>query len=78
MFHLNGSSSALGSGKDKHEIAGGPDDLIWGGTNYDCSGVMAVVEYAKAHKIPIICEINRGSEENVNKLLDLIKDDLEV
>jgi endonuclease IV len=77
MFHLNGSSSSLGSGKDKHEIAGGPDDLIWGSTNYDSSGVMAVVEYAKLHKIPIICEINRGSEENVNKLLDLIKDELE-
>ncbi len=30
MFHLNGSSAALGSGKDKHEIAGGPDDKIWG------------------------------------------------
>ncbi len=77
MFHLNGSSSGLGSGKDKHEIAGGPDDKIWYGINYDNSGVRAVVEYAKEHNIPMICEINRGAESDVVVLLDLIKEKLE-
>ena len=79
MFHLNGSSSALGSGKDKHEVAGGPDDCIWGDQhekgliNYDNSGIRAVVEYAKKHDIPMICEIKRGNESDVVETLELIK-----
>ena len=79
MFHLNGSSSARGSGKDKHEIAGGPDDCIWGDEhengiiNYDISGIRAVVEYAKKHNTPMICEIKRGAEKDVIETLELIK-----
>jgi len=74
MFHLNGSSSALGSGRDKHEIAGGPDDCIWGDYEYDENGVRAVVEYAKKHNTPLICEIKRGAEEDVVLMLELIKE----
>jgi endonuclease IV len=73
MFHLNGSSAALGSGKDKHEIAFGPDDRIWHGINPEDSGVKAIVEFAETRNIPIICEINRGTEKNVKKSIKIIK-----
>ena len=69
QFHLNGSSAARGSGKDKHEIIFGPDDLIWKGVPPAKSGVRAVVEFALANNITIICEINRGKEEDVKKSL---------
>ncbi len=73
MFHLNGSSAQRGSGKDKHEIAFGPDDLIWHGIKPESSGVRAIVEFAEERGIPIICEINRGTEENVKKSMAVIK-----
>lgn len=73
MFHLNGSSAIRGSGKDKHEIAFGPDDLIWYGIKPENSGVRAIVEFAEARSIPIICEINRGTEANVKKSIAAIK-----
>jgi endonuclease IV len=72
QFHLNGSSAKRGSGKDKHEIAFGPDDLIWNGIVPSKSGVRAIVEYALEHNVTIICEINRGAEENTKKSLKSI------
>jgi len=77
MFHLNGSSAALGSGKDKHEIAFGPDDVIWGGTPPKTSGVFAILEFSNGQNIPIICEINRGTEANVRRSIAKIKSMLE-
>ncbi len=74
MFHLNGSSAIRGSGKDKHEIAFSPDDIIWHGIEPKKSGVYALVQFALDHKIPIICEINRGDEENCTRSIDTIKD----
>ncbi len=73
MFHLNGSSVVRGSGKDKHEIVFGPDDVIWKGIKPANSGVRAIVEFAEKRKIPIICEINRGTEANVRKSMVAIK-----
>ena len=73
MFHLNGSSAARGSGKDVHEIAFGPDDIIWNGVKPRDSGVRAVVEFAKRSSISIICEINRGHQSDVEESLEKIK-----
>jgi deoxyribonuclease-4 len=73
MFHLNGSSAKCGSGKDKHEIAFSPNDLIWYGISPSKSGLRAVVEFAVKYNCTIICEINRGSEEDVISSLDIIK-----
>jgi deoxyribonuclease-4 len=73
MFHLNGSYAKLGSGKDKHAIAFSSVDLIWYGIKPEESGVRAIVEFATKYKIPIICEINRGSEEEVVASLSAIK-----
>lgn len=74
MIHLNGSSAILGSGKDKHEIAAGPDDLIWHNIEYKKSGLYAIVKYATKKKIPMICEINRGKEAYVKKLIRTLFD----
>jgi len=73
MFHLNGSSAILGSGKDKHEIAFGPDDVIWNSIDMDDSGVKPIVEFAIKNACTIICEINRGLEQDTIKSLNAIK-----
>jgi deoxyribonuclease-4 len=73
MFHLNGSSAVLGSGKDKHEIAFSPDDVIWHGVDPDKSGVKAIVEFANERGIPMICEINRGDKKNCLMSMATIK-----
>lgn len=73
MFHLNGSSAECGSGKDKHEIVFGPDDLIWGSVPPARSGVPPIIHFAVKHSITIICEINRGDQSDVESSLDEIK-----
>jgi deoxyribonuclease-4 len=73
MFHLNGSSATRGSGKDKHEAAFGPDDLIWNGIKPSASGVRAIIEFAEKRNITVICEINRGTEANIRKSIVAIK-----
>lgn len=73
MFHLNGSSAIRGSGKDKHEAAFSSADLIWHGIDPKVSGVRAVIEFAEKRKIPVICEINRGSETEIRKSIESIK-----
>lgn len=72
QFHLNGSSANRGSGKDKHEIAFGPDDKIWYKVKPEKSGLRAVVEFAVQHDVTVICEINRGTEEEAKKSLNTI------
>jgi endonuclease IV len=72
MFHLNGSSTTMGSGKDTHQIAFGPDDKIWYGIEPSQSGVRAVVEFALKYGITIICEVNRGDERELKKSLAAI------
>jgi len=78
MFHLNGSSAALGSGKDKHEIPGGTLDNIWRDVPFEQSGIKALIKYAMANKCPVINEINRGEPNDYNdylkKINTLIKD----
>ena len=71
LFHLNGSSAELGSGRDIHQIIFTPDDCIWHGVDPKQSGVRAIVEYALAANVPIICEINRGT--GAQQALNVIK-----
>lgn len=73
MFHLNGSSVVRGSGKDKHEIVFSKYDKIWSKCAPMKSGAAAVVEFAKMYKIPMICEINRGSEKEVKTSISKLK-----
>lgn len=73
MFHLNGSYSARGSGKDKHAIPFSANDKIWHGIAPEESGVRAIVEFAVEHSIPMICEINIGSQAEAVAGLETIK-----
>jgi endonuclease IV len=76
MFHLNGSESDLGSGKDKHAIAFTSDDKIY--KKYkktpDNSGLYSVIKFCKSRNLPVILEINRGSEKDAISLIDIISD----
>jgi endonuclease IV len=72
QFHLNGSASTLGSGKDKHAIPMGAADNIWRNIEYESSGLRAIVEYAVERNIPMIMEINEGPEAEVRKIVNLI------
>lgn len=73
MFHLNGSFSDKGSGKDKHAIPFSSEDKIWHNVNPKQSGLYAVVEYSVKYKIPIICEINRGTNDEIHTSMNIIK-----
>lgn len=72
LFHLNGSYHELNSGRDKHAIIFSSDDLIWRDVPPHDSGVRAVVEFANEHNIPIIMEINRGSEAATREAIRII------
>lgn len=65
MFHLNGSSNALGSGKDTHEVIFAKPDLIYHGIEPSESGVRAVIEFAVPRRIPIVLEVNRAEYDDV-------------
>lgn len=72
QFHLNGSASVLGSGKDKHAVPMSGSDNIWKGIEYEKSGLRAVVEYAVVRNIPMIMEINQGSEGEIRAVVRTI------
>lgn len=76
MFHLNGSASEFGSGKDKHEIAFCRDDLIYHShaKNPNASGVKSVIKFCTGKNIPVILEINRGSEADAITCVNIITD----
>lgn len=73
QWHLNGSSATSGSGKDKHEICFSSDDVIYHNIEPKKSGVNVIVKHAVENSIPIICEINRGLEEDCLIALNEIK-----
>ncbi len=73
LFHLNGSSSDIHSGSDKHEVVFGPEDVIWYKVDPKKSGVRAIVEFALENDITIICEIKRGAEKYNIKGINIIK-----
>lgn len=73
LFHLNGSYAARGSGKDKHAIPFSSSDVIWHGVEPYSSGVRAVVEYGVRYRVPIVLEVNRGSNKELDSALVVIK-----
>jgi endonuclease IV len=74
MFHLNGSSSEIGSGKDKHEIAFCRADAIYHAhkNSPDDSGVKSIIDFCGPRDIPVILEINRGSEADTISCINKI------
>lgn len=73
QIHLNGNSSELASGKDKHAIAFSKDDKIWHNVAVKDSGIDPLVKFAVTHSIPIIMEINVGTEKDAKSAMNSIK-----
>ncbi len=73
LFHLNGSSAVFDSGKDKHEVIFGPDDIIWKDVKPQNSGVNAIIKFSIKYDIPIILEINRGLEKDIEIGINILK-----
>ena len=76
LFHLNGMSNKLfNTGKDTHEVVFGPDDDIWKTTTkIKKSSIFDILKYAKKNKIDIICEINRGTYEDIKYSIETLLD----
>ena len=74
LIHLNGSSyKTWNKNRDMHVIPMSKDDDIYNSENIKNSGVTAIVNFAKQRNIPIILEINRGTEKEVRQCIKLIK-----
>lgn len=82
LIHFNGAAAKLGSGKDKHIIPFSTEDEIW--SNYleetrnlidisvaKKSGFYSMIKFALSMNIPIVFEINRGTEREFKTLLDI-------
>jgi endonuclease IV len=73
LIHLNGSSKkTFCCGRDKHFIVASADDDIYK-TSDGKESLSLLVNFAKKHSIPICCEINRGTNEEVAESLKLIR-----
>lgn len=68
-FHLNDTTTALGSGVDRHATVG--DGNIWGGGR--TSGLLAVLEFAAKNMCPVIIEGGTAREpiQDIRKLSEL-------
>jgi len=56
LFHLNGSLSDLGAGKDRHDYPFNETDKIWGHVKHSNSGMKRFLEFIKKKKIHGIIE----------------------
>jgi endonuclease IV len=76
QYHLNGTESDFGSGKDKHAIAFAADDNIYHKYKKEPekSGLYSVIKFCIAKNIPVIMEINRGLEADAIWTINTIND----
>lgn len=75
MFHLNGSEKKTwNSGRDVHIIAFSEEDDMFRPFKEEPkkSGVYPIVKFCMENKLPVICEINRGSEKDARASLQII------
>lgn len=76
LFHLNGTESALNSGTDKHAIGFCSTDNIYKKFRKEPkkSGLYSVIRFCLDKTIPVILEINRGTEKETIDLINIIAD----
>ena len=74
LVHFNGASNIFGVHKDVHEIAFSKQDKIWGSYVNDKkkSGAHVFIKQCIINNVPMICEINRGSQEDAEQLFNTI------
>jgi endonuclease IV len=68
LFHLNGNTNKLGSGRDQHNVVGDYQDEIW---SRDKSGLSFIINFAKKNKIDIILERHDNLESEIAYLQTL-------
>lgn len=80
LFHLNGSQNdTWNTGRDVHIIAFNEEDDMYSSKvnpsieDTKKTGVYPIIQFCMDLKIPIICEINRGSEEDVRRSLHIMQ-----
>lgn len=75
LFHLNGSLREMGCGRDAHAIPFCEQDKIWHDMPIKETGAYVIIKFAIKNKIPMICEMNVGTEaqavNNLSKIMEL-------
>ncbi len=85
LIHFNGSDKkTFNTGRDQHFIAFGDEDHLFGDIfdargdiipeKHKQSGGVLLLRYAKKLGIPVVCEINNGTEEVTKWSLAFIRD----
>lgn len=75
LFHLNGSEKKTwNSGRDVHITPFSPADDMYHQfvANPKKSGVYPIVKFCMENRLPVICEINRGSEDEARECLKIV------
>lgn len=71
LFHLNSASyNTYSRGKDIHIIPFSKYDNIW--NNVKNSSFELIIKYAKKNKIPLISEVNRGTQKELEYFLNIL------
>ena len=75
LFHLNGSKcKTFRKNRDEHYIAmSKQDDLYPSDIPPEDLGIFSIIEFSITRGVPIICEINRGTEKEVRRSIKKIK-----
>lgn len=75
LVHLNGCVTDFGLGKDEHAIIWNEEDKMYGRYAHDkkMSGAYVLYKYCLKNHVSVILEINRGSEEEVVRCLETLK-----
>jgi endonuclease IV len=76
LVHLNGNARPM-CRKDQHAIAFFKDDRIWRSylktRNIKGSGAYILIKFCKVNRVPIICEINMGTQHDAEQSLEIIR-----
>jgi endonuclease IV len=73
LLHFNGAlEKNFNTGKDYHIIPFSREDAIWGKKNNAENN--EVILFCKKNKIPIIIEMNRGTQSELHKAIQIIRE----
>jgi endonuclease IV len=77
LVHLNGGSHSRGCLKDVHEVVWSASDKIFGYNDsgfVEDTGAYFLIEWCRVHHIPVIMEINRGTDVAVDSAIEIMRD----
>jgi endonuclease IV len=73
LVHLNGCSLGRGVGRDVHEIPWCRRDLIGSAADPRRTGLYVLYEWCVDHRVPVIIEVNRGTQREVETCLAILQ-----